>query len=1067
MNVDAKSDPKVELGDATKTLNAYQVFFEEAADGMFITNQKRRFLKANRQWLAMTGYSLQDLTDLTYPQMIPPEDLVQQPLLAHILQQGQIAAKERLLLRKDGSRFYAEIRSTRIADGNILSVARDITKRKQEQAAAEERTRELAALQAVGLIVSSSLALDQVCKAALQGMITAVHPDLAYLFLRDGDKLLLQEVAPQEARLRLGTVPEHRVGECMCGLTVQEEKPLYSKDIHRDSRCTWDECKDAGIQSFATLPLRSGQEIIGVIGLASLTERDFEIQSGFLETLAYQVSLALANARNYELARRELAEREKAEQSLGRSESKYRQLIETTGTGYVILNDQGRVTDANQEYIRLTGHQGLQDIIGRSVLEWTAPYDHQRNDLEVEKCLRQGSVRNLVLDYLAPSGRIIPIEINATIIHSTDSLQILSLCRDISERRLAGKKLQQEINFSQILLDSLPGLFYLFDDAGRFLRWNTNFEKVSGYSPVELANMAPWDFFQGGDQEIMKKAVKDVFQKGVSTAEAVFLAKDRTATPYFFTGRRFTFEGRLCLTGMGIDISERKQAETALLDSEKKARAIFERSPVGIILLDNQSTVIDCNEHFAAIFEVPRQRYLGIKLLDHLPDGPVRHRLLETMSGEGIHRFEDQHTSIFSGKQVFLSIISERVAPDLLIVAMTDITEQKEAALVQEKLQEQLLQAQKMESVGRLAGGVAHDFNNMLTAILGHAELAKAHCKPSEPIYADLKVIEHAAHRSADLVRQLLAFARKQTVAPKILDLNDCVAGLLKMLVRLIGEDIDLVWKPDTEIWPIKIDPSQIDQLLANLCVNARDAIKNVGKITIGTQNKTIDADYCRLHPTCSPGEYVMLSVRDNGSGIEKDILEHIFEPFFTTKEVGKGTGLGLSTVYGIAKQNKCLIELDTEIGKGTNFKIYLPRFSAAITEPQAQPKIAIPWGRGQTVLLVEDEEVILNVGKAMLTRLGYKVLPAESPRAAMRAAEAHVEEIQLLITDVIMPEMNGRDLAKILTSIMPRLKCLFTSGYSADIIAVHGVLDEKIEFLQKPFSFQQLAVKVFEVLQE
>ena len=938
---DDKSARKIHLGDSTTTLDPYRVVFEEAADGMFITNQARRFLEANRQWLTMTGYSSQEITDITYPQLIPAEDLAQQPLLADVLQQGQIADRERLFQRKNGSRFYAEIRSRTIANGNILSVARDITERKRAQQAAEERTKELAALRDLGLIVSSSLALDQVCRAALQGMLTAVQPDLAYLFLRDGDKLLLQEVAPPEAWLRLGTIPEHRVGECMCGLTVREEKPLYSRNIHRDSRCTWDECKDAGFHSFATLPLRSGQEIIGVIGLASLTERDFESQSGFLETLTHQVSLALANARNYELARREL-----------------------------------------------------------------------------------------------------------------------------TERRLAEKKLQQEIHFSQTLFDSLPGLFYLFDDTGQFLRWNTNFEKISGYSPMELTTMSPWDFFAGLDQELIRNTVNEVFRSGLATAEAFFLAKDRTATPYFFTGHRFQFEGRMCLIGMGIDLSERKQAETALLDSEKKARAIFERSPVGIILLDNQSTVLDCNEHFAAIFEVPRERYLGIKLLDHLPDGPVRRHLLETMASEGIHRFEDQHISIFSGKQVFLSIVTERIDPALLIVAMTDITEQKQAALLQEKLQEQLLQAQKMESVGRLAGGVAHDFNNMLTAILGHTELAKIRCKPSEPIYADLKVIENAAHRSADLVRQLLAFARKQTVAPKILDLNDCVAGLLKMLVRLIGEDIDLVWKPGAEVWPIKIDPSQVDQLLTNLCVNARDAIQGVGKITISTHNISFDDDYCRLHPACAPGEYVMLSVRDNGLGIAGDILEHIFEPFFTTKDVGKGTGLGLSTVYGIATQNQGIVDVDTEIDKGTNFKIYLPRFSAAGTEPQIQQELAIPWGKGETILLVEDEEVILSVGKAMLTRLGYRVLAAGSPHAAIRIAENNNEEIQLLITDVIMPEMNGRDLAKMLTDSIPRLKCLFTSGYSVDIIAVHGVLDEKIDFMQKPFSFQQLAVKVSEVLQ-
>ena len=936
-----KLDPRQKIWDSSAA-DYFRAFFEEAADGMFITDQHRRFLAANRQWLAISGYSLDDLLGIDCTTLFDPQDLPQQPSLTVILQQDRIATGEQCFLCKDGSRLHVDISQRVLTDGNVLWVVRDLTERKQTEAETDKLTRELAVLQALGLAVNSSLSLDQVGKAALQGMLAAIHPDLAYLFLREGDKLLLQEIAPPEAKQRLGVMPEHRVGECMCGLTVREGKPLYSRDLHNDRRCTWDECKNAGIQSFASLPLRAGIEIIGVIGLASMTDRDFEARSGFLEILAHQVSLALTNARNYEAARRELAERKNAE-----------------------------------------------------------------------------------------------------------------------------KRLQQETVFSQSALDSLPGLFYLFDDKGRFLRWNTNFEMVSGYSPKELAAMSPEDFFHSPDRETIRTSVMEVFEKGEATAEAAFLAKNQTTTSYFFTGRRFLLDGKACLTGMGIDITERKKTEAALQASEKKSRAIFERSPVGIILLDSQSVVLDCNEHFAGIFEVPRERYLGIRLLDRLPVGPIRDHLLVTMAGDGIHRFEDSHISIFSGKQVYLSIISEKITPDLLIVVITDITEQKQAATDQEKLQEQLLQAQKMESVGRLAGGVAHDFNNMLTAILGHAELAMLNCPPEESIQINLKVIESAARRSADLVRQLLAFARKQTVTLKVLDLNDCITGLLQMLVRLIGEDIDLVWKPADDVWSIKVDPSQIDQILANLCVNARDAIEGVGKITIGTKNTVVDAEYCALQPTVSPGEYVQLSVSDNGFGMDKEVIEHIFEPFFTTKEVGKGTGLGLSTVYGIVKQNQGFVNVYSEPGKGTTFKIYLPRFAASAVEAKVENKTEIPKGHGQLVLLVEDEEVILKVGEAMLTRLGYRVLAATAPSEALRQARAHAGEIELLITDVIMPEMNGRDLATRLVGVIPGLKCLFTSGYSADIIAHHGVLDEKINFIQKPFSFLELAVKVSKVMDQ
>ena len=342
-----------------------------------------------------------------------------------------------------------------------------------------------------------------------------------------------------------------------------------------------------------------------------------------------------------------------------------------------------------------------------------------------------------------------------------------------------------------------------------------------------------------------------------------------------------------------------------------------------------------------------------------------------------------------------------------------EIVERKRAEEEKDALQRQLQQAQKMESVGRLAGGVAHDFNNMLSAILGHAELAMMQYSPSEPLQDDLKAIKRAAQRSADLVRQLLAFARKQTVAPIILDFNATVSGMLKMLRRLIGEDIDLVWMPAAGLWPVKIDPSQIDQLLANLCVNARDAIAGVGKITIETENTAFDEAYCAVHPGFTCGEYVMLAMSDDGCGMNKEVLDHLFEPFFTTKEVGKGTGLGLATVYGIVKQNEGFINVYSEPDKGTTFKIYLPRFVGEAVVPTAISKAETPKGHGEMVLLVEDEAVILNVGRTMLERLGYTVLTASTPGEALRQTEAHAAEIRLLITDVIMPEMNGRELAE------------------------------------------------------
>jgi PAS domain S-box-containing protein len=400
-------------------------------------------------------------------------------------------------------------------------------------------------------------------------------------------------------------------------------------------------------------------------------------------------------------------------------------------------------------------------------------------------------------------------------------------------------------------------------------------------------------------------------------------------------------------------------------------------------------------------------------------------------------------------------------------VSNRDITQRKQIEEEREKLQIQLTHAQKMESVGRLAGGVAHDFNNMLSVILGYTELAmRSH--PTGEIHAELQEIEKAARRSADIVRQLLAFARQQTVAPKPLNLNDTVESMLKMLRRLIGEDIDVAWRPAADLWLVKIDSSQVDQLLANMCVNARDAIAGVGRVTIETENVTIDEAYCVSHVYCAPGEYVMLAISDDGCGMEREILANIFDPFFTTKDLGRGTGLGLATVYGIVKQNQGFINVYSEPEQGTTLKIYLPRLidpSAAAV--QAINKLDIPLGQGETVLLVEDEPAVMLIGSRMLQYLGYKVVMAETPKEALRVARDGGRGIKLLLTDVVMPEMNGRELATELVSFNPGLKCLFMSGYTANVIAHRGVLYEGVRFLQKPFSLKDLAWKLREVLDD
>jgi len=530
-----------------------------------------------------------------------------------------------------------------------------------------------------------------------------------------------------------------------------------------------------------------------------------------------------------------------------------------------------------------------------------------------------------------------------------------------------------------------------------------------------------------------------------------------------------TWEGRPATLGLLGDITERKRAEEAVRESEEKFRTLFNRTPDGVYRSTPAGRYLDVNPAMVKMYgyDSPEEMFaLDIPRDIYFSPEEREARLREALQGKmSVFRQRRKDGSEIWVEGYGYDLHDEQGDTLIHQGILRDITERKRAEEEKAKLQDQLAQAQKMESVGRLAGGVAHDFNNMLSVILGHAELAMQGLEPSDPLYDDLREIAAAGKRSADLTRQLLAFARKQTIAPKVLDLNDTVVGMLKMLRRLIGEDIDLLWKPAANLWPVKLDPVQVNQVLANLLVNARDAIEDVGKVTIETENVAFDEAYCADHVGSVPGEYVMLAVSDSGRGMDRETLSRIFEPFFTTKGVGEGTGLGLATVYGIVKQNNGFINVYSEPGKGTIFKIYIPRPQpAGAVAGKTAVSAEVSTGT-ETVLLVEDEEAVLTLGAKLLEQLGYKVLAANGPNRALQLAEEYEGPIHLLMTDVVMPDMNGRDLRQRLISRRPGLKSLFMSGYTANVIAHHGILEEGILFLQKPFSRQALAAKLREAL--
>ena len=710
-----------------------------------------------------------------------------------------------------------------------------------------------------------------------------------------------------------------------------------------------------------------------------------------------------------------ITERKRAEEANARLAE-----IVTSSVDAIISKDlKGVILDWNAAAERLFGFRA-EEAIGKPITLMIPPELHEEEHYLLQRMIAGEEVGHFETVRLSIDGRRIDVSVTFSPIKNAGRIAGVSqIVRDISERkrtetyREMGLQVLRILNETEDLQESLKQVLST-------LKNRTEFDAVG----IRLQERDDFPYF-----------TQNGFPKGFVFTENSLVERDE--------------KGRVCRDENG---KVKLDCACGLVISGKTDRANPLFTSGGSFWTNDYPRLLDLpagqdprsNPRNLCI----RENYASLALV------PIRNdnRVL------GLIQFNDRSKGRFTIETVELL---EGIATHIG-AALT----RKKAETEKDKLQAQLEHAQKMESIGRLAGGVAHDFNNMLCVIIGHANLALMDLDPVHPVHGSMEEIRKAAERSADLTRQLLAFARKQAIVPKVVDLNESVSGILTMLRRLIGERIDLKWEPGSGLWPVKIDPSQIDQILANLFVNARDAIVDIGLITIGTRNLVIDGGFCASNPDFVPGEYVCLTVSDNGHGMDKETLSHIFEPFFTTKGIGVGTGLGLATVYGAARQNGGFINVRSEPGLGTSLALFLPRHEG---EVQARVKTAmLPTSGGkETILLVEDEVTILDLASEILERLGYTVLKANSPDEAMQQAREHAGEISLLLTDVIMPEMNGRDLAKNLISHYPHLKRLFMSGYTSDIIAHHGALDVGVQFIQKPFALAELAAKVREVLDE
>jgi len=623
---------------------------------------------------------------------------------------------------------------------------------------------------------------------------------------------------------------------------------------------------------------------------------------------------------------------------------------------------------------------------------------------------------------------------------------------------------------------AIVGIAYADPKTRRFTDVNQPFCDMLGYTREELLektflDIAHPDFVESG-RHLTRELQEGKMER--ASVERKYLRKDGStmwgsATISFVRFGKTEIDD--CFAAILEDITERKESAVARRESEEKFRALAEQNLDVIMRFDNQHRHLYVNPAVEKGTGRKPEWFIG-RTHEELGFPADLCEMWEAAISEvfrtkAVNRIEFQLPSGEWIDWLLMPEYDDSGGVNAVITSARDITERKRAEADRLELEAQFHQAQKMEAVGRLAGGVAHDFNNLLMGIMNYADLCRDEIEHDHPAREWLDEILAESHRSATIVRQLLAFARKETIAPQVLDLNESVAGMLKILRQLIGEDVELLWSPGADVWPVKMDPGHVDQLLANLCVNARDAIEGPGTVTVATANTVLEAHRDMLLPADS-GDYAVLEISDTGCGMEQDTLARMFEPFFTTKEVGKGTGLGLATVHGIIKQCRGGLDVTSVPGVGTSFRIYLPRTAptGGDSERDNEKGAELPHGT-ETVLLVEDKKALLVTCQLFLEALGYTVLTAEVPEKALQLSDEYSGRIHLLITDMVMPGMTGHDLADRLIRLRPELKCLFVSGYTADVIADRVTRETAVAFLNKPFTRDELVREIRRILDE
>jgi two-component system, cell cycle sensor histidine kinase and response regulator CckA len=1006
----------------------YREVVENATEIIYTVDESGNFTYANPAGLRVTGYSLGELRQLNYADLVLPEhrERVSQMYIEQFREKLPKTYVEFPFSGKGGEVIWFGQNATLVMEREKIVgfhiIARDITERKRAEEA-------LVAL----------LARQEALLTAVPDIIMEVDNNRVYKWANQaGLDFFGEDVIGKEAA-------RYFEGEQDTYDVVQ---PLFEGNENVFYVESWQRRRDDQKR------------------LLAWWCRVLKDDSG-------NVTGALSSAQD-------ITERKKMEEALRKGEEKYRTILENIEEGYYEVDLAGNFTFINDSMCRIFGYP-KGELMGMNDRQYADKENAKRLFQAFNEAYRTGEPHS-GYDYEIIRKDGAKRYIEASILLQKDSsdkaIGFRGIIRDITERKRAEEALRESEEKYRTLVETSPDAITLMDLNLNIVMGNQPALNLYGYENLqEVIGQSAFDFIAPEDRPRAIEDTRKMLETGsIETREYKLLRKGGVPFPAEVRASLIlNVEKRpLAFICVSRDITERKKAEETLKKSEERFKELYDDAPIGYFEYNTDGRITSVNRTELEMLGYSLEEMIGRPPWKFIVEEDIaRQQILAKLAGTmpPVRGFERTYRQ--KGGGTFPAIVEDRLILDSggkikgIRATIQDITNLKRAEEEKVSLVDQLRQSQKMEAIGQLAGGVAHDFNNLLTVIKGYCQLSLAEMKESTPLRDTLEVINKAAEKAADLTRQLLAFSRRQIMEVRVLDINALLQNLDKMLRRIIGEDIELVTLLGKDVGRVKADPGQIEQVVMNLAVNAKDAMSKGGKLTIETANVELDQAYARTHVAVTPGPYVMIAVSDTGTGMPPEVTDRVFEPFFTTKGKGRGTGLGLSTVYGIVKQSNGNIWVYSEPGRGTTFKIFLPRVDEPAEKLKVQ-EIGEEFPRGsETILVVEDDKEVRNLAVRILKRQGYTVLDGSYGDEAFSVCRQHKGPIHLLLTDVVMPGMDGRALSESLSQLHPEMKVLYMSGYTDDAVVRHGVMVKGINYIQKPFTVNALAKKVREVLEQ